>query len=107
MPIHWAIDQNRHGMSARSATVLTVWRSEGVKGRETMGAYSRKIYIPEPIVDVHKEENNSRLRHDGRQSLTTITIRSAHLEVPRNFLFPHTNQSLGIAGEFRVANSHL
>ena len=56
-----------------------------------MGVYSCKIYIPEPIVNVHKEENNSRLRHgDGRQSLATITIRSAHLEVPRDFLFPHT-----------------
>jgi hypothetical protein len=30
-----------------------------------MGAYSREIYVPEPIVDVHQEENNSRLRHDG------------------------------------------
>ena len=53
-------------MSARSAIVLTVWCSEGVKGRETMGAYSREIYIPEPIVGVHKEENNSRLWHGGR-----------------------------------------
>ena len=72
-----------------------------------MRTYSREVYIPEPIVDVHKEENNSGLRNDGRQSLTTFTTRSAHLEVPRNFLSPHRDQSLGIAGQFGVTNSHL
>lgn len=53
-------------MSARLTIVLTVWRPEGIKGRETMCTYSRKVYIPEPIVDVHKEENNSGLWNDGR-----------------------------------------
>jgi len=87
MPIHWAIDQNRHDTSARSMIVLTEWGSEWIRDRATMSPYSCKVYIPEPIVDVHQEENNSRLWRGSVVSNENCDA-TAHLEVPGNFLFP-------------------
>ena len=49
-------------MSARSMIVPTVRRSARSQRRVGVGTYSRKIDVPEPIVDVHQEENDSGLR---------------------------------------------
>ena len=66
MPIRWATDQNRHGMSVQSTIALTEGRSERVlMVKNTTSAHSCKIYIPEPVVGVHQEENNSRLATVG------------------------------------------
>ena len=68
----------------------------GVKDKTTLGAYSCEVYVPEPVVDVHQEEDDSRLLRGGWQFTLKIPM-VTHLEVSGNFLFPLRNQSLGVA----------
>ena len=50
-------------------------------------------------MDVHQEENDSRLE-GGSVISNEIESLQTHLEVPRNFLFPPRNQSLRVATDW-------
>lgn len=62
--------------------------SERFRWRVTASAYSCEINVPEPIVNVHQEENDPRLCQQSALVNENADGMRAYLKIPCNFLFP-------------------
>jgi hypothetical protein len=84
-------------MSARSTIVLTMRCSERALQTEQLWVLTLAKYIFLNRLWMFIRKKTILDWHPGRSFSKRIAMRSAHLEVPRNFLCPLRNQSLGVA----------